>query len=265
MQCREFENLLSEYLDGAAPPIEQAMGEHRASCSACEQLYRQVSELVDDMNRLPHANVPETLVRSILSETSGARKPRDWRSALRLRAPAFLSPRFVMVTGMMFVLFSLTVNVLGPNFAALGDSSLSAASLRRGTESVVFWAYKRWLQINATQNQMVAEVRLLKGDLTSRIDHSVLSILFTRYDDVVQEPEPDKAPEKQPERKEEKADPGKKPGAEHRIIQRDQFQANQTIGDWGIQRDQYQANQTIGDWGLGIGDSIVDCGLGIAE
>lgn len=186
MQCHDFENLLSEYIDGADAPVERAMLEHRQTCERCEQTYRQVRSLVEEMNIFPELSVPETLISSILRRTVGEPKRLSWQFQLDSFFRRLKAPRFVMATALMFVFFSLTLNLVDSGFRALGDGGFRPGQIVQSADSLWQRVYKRWIQLNDTQNQVVAEIRLLKNDLSSRIDYSVLSFLFKRYDDVIE-------------------------------------------------------------------------------
>ncbi len=73
MDCRDWEELLDDYLAGKLPPPRQrAVEEHLAACSGCRELLDTVRGNLDSLQ----TPAPEDLTGAILARTSGPTCPR---------------------------------------------------------------------------------------------------------------------------------------------------------------------------------------------
>ena len=116
MKCREFESLLTEYLDDCLSADERRpMDEHRLSCSACEEAYEESAFAWNLLRETPMVEPPPQLIADIIHDTvgvgSGVLVPAAaggglWGFLQPILNP-FLEPRFVMGMAMTVVSFSM--------------------------------------------------------------------------------------------------------------------------------------------------------------
>lgn len=116
MKCREFESLLTEYLDDCLSADERRpMDEHRLSCSACEEAYEEAAFAWSLLRETPMVEPPPQLIADIIHDTvgvgSGVLVPAAagggvWGFLQPILNP-FLEPRFVMGMAMTVVSFSM--------------------------------------------------------------------------------------------------------------------------------------------------------------
>src|SRR6202161_2047563 len=151
MQCHEFDNLLSDAIDGVLRGGElEAFHAHAGDCSVCGPLLAEVQAGRNWLKDLTEVEPPVSLVTNILASTTGgdtqrlranvsASKSRSswlehvqaWASeALQPMWGAVRQPRFAMSFGMAFFSLSVALSVLGVNPADLRQVSLRPAALR---------------------------------------------------------------------------------------------------------------------------------------
>src|SRR5579862_2763636 len=148
MQCNEFDQLLTDALDGvlsgAALDRFQA---HARSCRACGPLLAEAEAGRHWLKGLTEVEPPANLVSSILASTTGvdtqrlraaapARQPRtSWLERLQASVlePIWATvrqPRFAMSFGMAFFALSVGLTVVGVKPADLRAISLRPAAIR---------------------------------------------------------------------------------------------------------------------------------------
>jgi predicted anti-sigma-YlaC factor YlaD len=60
MDCGQFEELISDYLDcGLAPPVRRSFCEHLLACRPCHVLFNDVRDAIDACHRLKEAQMRE--------------------------------------------------------------------------------------------------------------------------------------------------------------------------------------------------------------
>jgi hypothetical protein len=114
MRCREFESLLTEYLDGnLASDERREMDEHLLACPACRAEHEEASFAMLLLREAPPVQPPPQLVADIIHDTigvgSGSLVPAGgglWGFLQPILNP-FLEPRFVMGMAMTVVSFSM--------------------------------------------------------------------------------------------------------------------------------------------------------------
>jgi Putative zinc-finger len=149
MQCNEFDQLLSDALDGvlsgAALDRFQA---HARSCRACGPLLAEAEAGRNWLKGLTEVEPPASLVSNILASTTGVDTQRLWAPATA-RQPriswlehvqaSFLEPfwamvrqpRFAMSFGMAFFALSVGLTVTGVKPADLRSIDLRPAAIRQ--------------------------------------------------------------------------------------------------------------------------------------
>jgi len=118
MNCREFEGMLLELLDGTLSRADHARAiRHTASCAACFDL---VAPMGADLSPVG-AEPPATLLASVLSSTSEASRRARWADTWRRWA---LRPRFASEVAYVGVV------MLSVGLATLDDTPVEARSAR---------------------------------------------------------------------------------------------------------------------------------------
>ena len=73
MNCRRSEDLWTDYLEGTlAPPLEQELRNHFASCKACPELFAAFEEVVNGLHMLETPSLPDDVSEHILERTMPA-------------------------------------------------------------------------------------------------------------------------------------------------------------------------------------------------
>ncbi len=121
MNCRQFDTMLCDYLDGAlAPEQSGALREHAARCGGCSGKLADVEYAVAFMRQTPRVEPPAELVGDIIHGTIGVHGPlpafagagsgTDGSRVLAALRPLFhplLQPRFAMSLAMALVSLSM--------------------------------------------------------------------------------------------------------------------------------------------------------------
>jgi Putative zinc-finger len=150
MQCHEFDNLLSDAIDGVLRGGElEAFHAHAGSCSVCGPLLAEVTAGRSWLKDLTEVEPPVSLVTNILASTTGVDtqrlrvnlsvRPRvTWLERVQAWASEAVQPiwgtvrqpRFAMSFGMAFFSLSVALSVLGVKPADLRSVSLRPAAIR---------------------------------------------------------------------------------------------------------------------------------------
>src|SRR5580700_9007429 len=151
MQCHEFDNLVSDALDGILTGAQlDTFHAHARTCSACGPLLAEVTAGRNWLKDLSEVEPPVSLVTNILASTTGvdtqrlrvnvsASQPRvSWLERVQAWASTAIQPvwgtirqpRFAMSFGMAFFSLSVGLSVLGVKPADLRQVSLRPAALR---------------------------------------------------------------------------------------------------------------------------------------
>lgn len=85
MQCDQFEELLSEYMDGSlAQALKSNMDAHRSGCSACSQLVSEMQLIYTAIDTMPALDTPpwmhERIMARVESEGIGHKKRSVWHN-----------------------------------------------------------------------------------------------------------------------------------------------------------------------------------------
>ena len=144
MQCSEFENLLSEALDGTlSTELRERFDAHRASCAACGLMFAEAEAGMNWLGELEEVTPPVQMVQRIMLATSGAQsgsvpaiaaaRESFWQKLRRWTQPALrpiLQPRFAMSFAMAFFSISTLLNFAGVNLRDLGNADLHPSAIR---------------------------------------------------------------------------------------------------------------------------------------
>src|SRR5579862_1718135 len=148
MQCNEFDQLLSDALDGVLSGVQlDRFQAHAQVCKACGPLLAEVEAGRSWLKGLTEVEPPASLVNNILASTTGVDTQR-LRSASTVRQPrvswlehvqaSFLEPiwavvrqpRFAMSFGMAFFALSVGLTVAGVKPSDLRQVSLRPSAIR---------------------------------------------------------------------------------------------------------------------------------------
>jgi hypothetical protein len=185
MKCMEFEELLSEYLDGELDTAAvREMENHRGSCVLCRALLNEVTELRDSLNDFPVVEPGEDLIKRILERTTGEsrKKKKIWGPIMVWFKPV-LTQRHVFATLMILVFFSFATNVLGPEFTASGQAGLNPALWGERVTSASGAVYKKYREFDSFKKRVGDEIGLLMDDLLGRLDYHLTMALFKSYEE----------------------------------------------------------------------------------
>jgi hypothetical protein len=152
VECTEFEALLTDAMDGdgrLSPARRESFEAHRRICRICGPLFADVQAGRQWLRSLEEVEPPVHLVHNILVATSGvvSRRPlaaradgrttpfgervREWWDSIFTPTAAFVrQPRFVMSFGMIFFVFSLSLNVAGVKPSDVAKVDLRPSALR---------------------------------------------------------------------------------------------------------------------------------------
>jgi Putative zinc-finger len=158
--CTVTEERLSDYLDGALLPAEQAaLSAHVAKCAACRGLIERVSGLVAEMHKLEAVEQPPHLIARILAATAGAKEPswRDWFDWL----PLIWQPRFAMGIATVAASLVIVLHAAGVRPTELTPADLNPATLVRVVNRQAHLSYARGVKfVNDLRVVYVIESRL---------------------------------------------------------------------------------------------------------
>jgi len=148
MQCNEFDQLLSDALDGVLSGVQlDRFQAHAQVCKACGPLLAEVEAGRSWLKGLTEVEPPASLVNNILASTTGVDTQR-LRSASTVRQPrvswlehvqaSFLEPiwavvrqpRFAMSFGMAFFALSVGLTVAGVKPADIRAIDLRPSAIR---------------------------------------------------------------------------------------------------------------------------------------
>jgi len=191
VNCSKFESRLTDYMEGTIDlRLNQAMGEHLVECQLCSALLTEVRDLRQSLASFPQISAPQGLVDSILDRTSGRpQKHSFWRDMVLPTARPFLTTRYAFGTGIMLVFISLLINIMGPGFSTFGASDLSPSGMAENADRFTDQVRKKWVQVQAYQKRAVDEFRLMKDDLSGRLDYYLVNLLFKSYRDTIEQKE----------------------------------------------------------------------------
>jgi hypothetical protein len=152
MQCNEFDQLLTDALDGVLGGAElDRFQVHAGSCPACGPLLAEVEAGRGWLKGLTEVEPPANLVANILASTTGvdtqrlrvtarAQQPRiSWLERVQASLSGYIEPiwatvrqpRFAMSFGMAFFALSVGLTVAGVKPSDVRQISLRPAAIRR--------------------------------------------------------------------------------------------------------------------------------------
>jgi Putative zinc-finger len=140
--CILTEERLSDYLDGALLPDEQAaLSAHIANCAACSGMVERVGGLVANAHQLELVEEPPRLIARILGATAGAREQswRDWFDWV----PLIWQPRFAMGIATIVVSLVIVLHAAGVRPTELTTADLNPATLVRVVNRQAHLSYAR--------------------------------------------------------------------------------------------------------------------------
>jgi Putative zinc-finger len=140
--CILTEERLSDYLDGALLPDEQAaLSAHIANCVACAGMVERVGGLVANMHQLELVEEPPRLIARLLRATAGAREQswRDWFDWV----PLIWQPRFAMGIATIAASLVIVLHAAGVRPTELTTADLNPATLVRLVNRQAHLSYAR--------------------------------------------------------------------------------------------------------------------------
>jgi len=199
MNCQRFEEWISDYLDGHLIGAERTDFEtHRASCSECRLLFKQIQEVVSLCRAFPEAEPPVTLAERILSATLGERRRVSPRSFLDLSwLRPLLTPRFAVGAVLVFCVIGLLTGRFLPSRSPGDITPTTLTKLDLYTHKI----YSQGIKLYNAKNQLVAEYNYLKTAFFNEIDYHLSQLTGQTKEPEEKSPQP---PQQKPAPKEEK-------------------------------------------------------------
>ena len=115
----EFENLVSDYLEGLLEPSQRtAVDGHLSECTACRELLGDVRQALELCKSAETAEPKPWLISKIMLATVGEQKP-TWRRRIAAYFRPVLQPRVAYPIAMTVFTFSIIVNAAGLNLKHL--------------------------------------------------------------------------------------------------------------------------------------------------
>jgi hypothetical protein len=144
MLCADFEELLSDYLDGELSASQRRLvDEHAASCTACAELMQDATSALRLLERVPHVDVPPDLITRIVYQapTGRVREPyerRSWLGGLFTDwLQPLLQPRFAMGMAMTIISFAMLGRCTGVQVQQIRPNDLNPVRIWESIEGRV--------------------------------------------------------------------------------------------------------------------------------
>lgn len=144
MLCSDFEELLSDYLDGQLSPARRRLvDEHAGQCAACSELMQDATSALRLLDRLPLVEVPPDLVTRIVYQapTGRVRQPferRSWLGGLFSDwLQPLLQPRFAMGMAMTIISFAMLGRCTGVQVQQIRPNDLNPVKIWENVEGRV--------------------------------------------------------------------------------------------------------------------------------
>jgi anti-sigma factor RsiW len=144
MNCADFENLLTDYVDGSlADTQRRAVEGHTASCAACREFMRDVTGAVAFLKRADAVLPPPELVTRIAYQApiGRTREPFEtegiWSKVSAAWLQPLLRPRFAMGMAMTILSFAMLQRCTGVQVQHIQAADLSPIRIWDGVEDKV--------------------------------------------------------------------------------------------------------------------------------
>lgn len=145
--CTNSEERLSDFLEGALQPEEQAaFSAHTAGCRGCTEMVERVGGLLARMGQIALVQEPEYLAGKIVAAThglrGGERDARWWMAWV----PLIWQPRFAMGLATVAASLVIVLHAAGVSPSDLQKIDYRPASLARAGNRQAHLTYARWVK-----------------------------------------------------------------------------------------------------------------------
>src|SRR5580658_260840 len=144
MLCADFEELLSDYLDGQLSPAQRSLvDEHAAGCAGCAELMQDATSALRLLERVPRVDVPPDLVTRIVYQVPSGRvrepyERRSWLGGLFSEwLRPLLQPRFAMGMAMTIISFAMLGRCTGVQVQQIRPNDLNPVKIWENVEGRV--------------------------------------------------------------------------------------------------------------------------------
>lgn len=170
MTCADFESLLSDHAEALLTrDVAVQMEQHRAKCDSCSVLIREVTRLIEDLRNLPEMEPPERLLQTIMDATTGTDWQRSlWKNIVMPTFRPFLTQQSAVAMVAVFVVISVTVNLVGRGYSDLSGADLSPGKVYRNVDALSHRAYRRMLRIDQSTRELWAGLQIWAAASSSR-------------------------------------------------------------------------------------------------
>ncbi len=162
MTCKDFEEILSDYLENALPEdIQRAAKQHMAHCRLCRRLMEDVSWAMNQCEGFPALHPPAHLKTTILERTT---LRKSWWNVSEL-FPFILEWKKTPLAYALstVVLILLVVSLL-----------FNATSLLKGVNKQMHQLYSSGVKIYYETEKLKEEFSALKEDFPNQIDSGIV-------------------------------------------------------------------------------------------
>lgn len=144
INCLEFEEWLTDFEEGTAPPeIAAALRQHARQCAACASLQDAVRQTVGMLAELPEMELPASMMQAVLAQTSGQRRMLGWRETMGALWALLWQPRVAMSFGMALFAMAVVLNATGVNLRQLQWRDLTPHQMARTVQRSLNRGYAR--------------------------------------------------------------------------------------------------------------------------
>lgn len=162
MTCKDFENIVSDYLENSLPEEKQKETKHHLGlCPACRRMMEGVSWVMTECEAFPAFTPPAHLKRNILEKTT---LKNPWWKTTKTIAILLEWRKIPLAYALSFVIMIfMTVNILW-----------NVSDLLKGANKQMHQLYSSGVKFYYETEKFKEEMTTLKEDFPNRIDSGIV-------------------------------------------------------------------------------------------
>lgn len=169
MECRQFEDGLTDYMDRSLPTADlTAMAEHLHECRSCAGLLEDVRSVLVACRTFPDMDVDLALLERVLLRTSGRPRTRSLREIMEQLLRPVLTPRFAVGAVLATLFLTFAFNLMIPRISVVA-AALSPRELFRTVDRSVQQLYSGGLRLYDKKNEWQAEINFFKNNMFNKL------------------------------------------------------------------------------------------------